>query len=330
MRAMRALLALVCLVGMVGIARAHDAFPLLLTVRQAGEQLYTAELTLPPSLSGRFAPELHMPPTCKRLAGQSAGAGPTLFRCVQGLGGREVRFSYAGSAPSVPTLVRMSWQSGETRSLVLAPGQSDATLPQPESAAGVAKQYLGLGVEHILSGYDHLLFLVCLLWLAGTPRRILVTITGFTLAHSVTLALSALGVVYVPVPPVEASIALSIVFVAREIFKGRRDTLSWRYPIAVSSSFGLLHGLGFAAVLEQIGLPQTEIFTGLLFFNLGVEVGQLLFVGTLFGFYLALRHLRSQWVHDIGNHDRFRRASSIVVGVLASYWLVERTAGFFS
>ncbi len=114
--------------------------------------------------------------------------------------------------------------------------------------------------------------------IAGTWRRILITITGFTIAHSITLALSALGLVRVPIPAVEAAIALSIVFLAVEIVRGDKTSLTYRYPIAVSSSFGLLHGFGFAAVLGETGLPQTEIPAALLFFNVGVELGQIAFV----------------------------------------------------
>jgi len=113
---------------------------------------------------------------------------------------------------------------------------------------------------------------------AGVGKKLLVTITGFTIAHSITLALSALNLVRLPIPPVEAVIALSVVYLAMEIALQKKDSLTYRYPIAVSSSFGLLHGFGFAAVLADIGLPQVEIVTSLLFFNIGVELGQIIFV----------------------------------------------------
>ncbi|MEJ7936144.1 HupE/UreJ family protein, partial [Sphingobium sp. AN558] len=257
----RLLFALLCFLAGTLPADAHDAFPLLINIRQTGGALYSVDLRLPPSFPDRFAPIVRIDQRCKRIAGRE-DHGTDLYQCPHGLGG-DVRLVYPGSAPSVPGLFRIIWASGEARSLLLKPGETSVTLPQPESTAGIANQYLRLGIEHILMGYDHLLFLICLLWLAGGLRRILLTITGFTLAHSVTLALSALGWVQVAVPPVEAAIALSIVFLAVEIYKGPRDTLSWRYPIAVSSSFGLLHGFGFAAVLGRIGLPQTELVTGL-------------------------------------------------------------------
>ncbi|MBW2190201.1 MAG: HupE/UreJ family protein [Deltaproteobacteria bacterium] len=188
-------------------------------------------------------------------------------------------------------------------------------------------------MQHILGGYDHLLFLVCLLLIAGTGRRILVTITGFTIAHSVTLALSALGVVRVPVAPVEAAIALSIVFLAVEIVRGDPDSLTYRYPIAVAASFGLLHGFGFAAVLGETGLPQTEIPAALFFFNLGVEVGQIAFVvGIIFVYQLArsalgalgLRALAADRLHQL------RTPAAYAVGSLASLWMIQRVATFWT
>ncbi len=167
--------------------------------------------------------------------------------------------------------------------------------------------------------------MVCLLWIAGTTRRVLVTITGFTLSHSVTLILSALQVVTVPVKPVEAVIALSIVFLATEIARGKRDSLTWRYPIAVSSSFGLLHGFGFAAALSEIGLPQKELITGLLFFNVGVEIGQTLFaVGIVLLIHL-LKRMASRWQGQGGGlNERLRLLISYGVGGLASFWMIER------
>ena len=123
-----------------------------------------------------------------------------------------------------------------------------------------------------------MLFLACLCYIAATPKRILITITGFTLAHSLTLVLAALDLVGIPSAPTEAAIALSILFLAREIHFGERRTLTWQYPIAVSSSFGLLHGLAFASALTEDGLPQTHVMAGLFMFNVGVEAGQTIVV----------------------------------------------------
>jgi hydrogenase/urease accessory protein HupE len=216
---------------------------------------------------------------------------------------------------------------------VASPEQTEVIIPELESFATVARDYLRLGVRHILEGYDHLLFLACLLLIAGTGRRIFITITGFTLAHSITLALSALGVVHVPIPPVEAAIALSIVFLAVEIVRGNENSLTYRYPIAVASSFGLLHGFGFAAALAETGLPQVEIPAALLFFNLGVELGQILFViGVVVLFQLIRLAARA-----LGDDDLSVRAlkplqtpAAYAVGILACFWMIQRVATFWT
>src|SRR5262249_12325133 len=147
----------------------------------------------------------------------------------------------------------------------------------------VASTYLFLGVEHIWSGVDHLLFVLALLLLVKGWKRLIGTITAFTVAHSITLAAATLGFVHVPGPPVEACIALSIVFVAAEIVRSRQGGpgVTERWPWVIAFTFGLLHGLGFASVLNEVGLPQNAIPVALLFFNVGVEVGQLLFIASV-------------------------------------------------
>ena len=143
--------------------------------------------------------------------------------------------------------------------------------------------YTVLGIEHILTGVDHLMFVLALIMLVRGTRRLLVTVTAFTLAHSITLALATLGIIHVPGPPVEATIALSIVFVASEIVQGLRghEGLAAKKPWLVAFSFGLLHGLGFAGALAEVGLPVNAIPLALLFFNIGVEIGQLLFIAAV-------------------------------------------------
>jgi hydrogenase/urease accessory protein HupE len=172
------------------------------------------------------------------------------------------------------------------------------------------------------------------LFIARTPRRLLITITGFTVAHSITLALSALDLVRIPTPPVEAMIALSVLFMAWEIAKDNRDSLTHRFPVAVAASFGLLHGFGFAAVLRDIGLPQTELPTALLFFNVGVEIGQVLFVLALVAGFLVLRPafvrlLRSARDNEV-HWSSLTVPASYLIGTVASMWMIERVAGFWA
>ncbi len=182
---------------------------------------------------------------------------------------------------STDVLVRIERLDGSTELARLAAANPSFSVEGSLSRMEVASTYTLFGIEHILEGVDHLLFVACLIFIAGSGRRILITISGFTIAHSITLTLATLNLVRLPIPPIEAVIALSIVFLAREIAHEHRDTLTWRYPITVSASFGLLHGFGFASALGEIGLPQIEIIAALLAFNLGVEIGQILFVAAI-------------------------------------------------
>ena len=193
-----------------------------------------------------------------------------------------------------------------------------------EGAWSVAGAYTALGVEHILLGIDHLLFVLALLMICGTTRQLVLTVTAFTAAHSVTLALATLGVIHVPQRPVEAVIALSIVFVAAEIVHARRGVrgLTARAPWLVALLFGLLHGLGFAGALAEVGLPQNNIPVALFFFNLGVEIGQLMFVGGVLVLVAAIRRLR------IGLPRWSPFVVPYAIGSLAMFWVIERIASF--
>ena len=188
--------------------------------------------------------------------------------------------------------------------------------------------------RHIWIGIDHLLFVACLLFIARTPRRLLITITGFTIAHSITLALSALDLIRIPTPPVEAMIALSVLFMAWEIARGNYQSLTHRFPVAVSASFGLLHGFGFAAVLRDIGLPQTELPTALLFFNVGVEIGQVLFVVALVVAFFALKPALVRLLRSAKHNEVLWSSATVpasyVIGAVASYWMIDRVTGFWA
>ena len=170
--------------------------------------------------------------------------------------------------------------TGTTHTERLTPTSASFTIKAAAGAGEVAITYLRLGIEHILGGIDHLLFVLALVILVREWRRVAITVTAFTIAHSITLAAATLGFVNVPARPVEATIALSIVLVAVEIVNARRGrpSLTARWPWLVAFAFGLLHGFGFAGALSEVGLPQHAIPLALLFFNLGVEVGQLAFV----------------------------------------------------
>jgi hydrogenase/urease accessory protein HupE len=221
-------------------------------------------------------------------------------------------------------LVKVYWLDGQSRVYTLTAGQPSVRLfgsaDDQRSLLEVASSYTALGIEHILSGVDHLLFVIALLFLVGFGRPLFWTITAFTAAHSLTLALSALGVLTLRPPPVEASIALSIVLVVGEALH-RRDTLARRWPALVAFLFGLVHGLGFAGALKEIGLPDQHLPAALLTFNVGVEIGQLMTVAVAW----LLWRSTSKW-------PVLARARSLIlyaIGSVAAYWSWLRVVAIF-
>ncbi len=222
-------------------------------------------------------------------------------------------------------LVKIHWQDGQSRIYTLTAGQSAVQLfgaaDDPRGMGEVARAYGVLGVEHILGGFDHLLFVLGLLFLVGFNRQLVWTISAFTLAHSLTLGLSTLGWIALRSPPVEAMIALSILLVAAEALN-KAQTLSRRWPALVALLFGLVHGLGFASALQQIGLPQNHLLLALLTFNLGVEAGQLLVVALA---YVAVRAL-SRWPAFVA----WRAPALYAMGGTAAYWTWGRIAAMLT
>jgi len=297
-------------------SEADDFRPLYVELREIDAGLYTVRIKRPPRVPVSNHPMVEFPEFCEKQPGRE-----NTYICSQDIAGATMSLRYPRFGVASPSVIKLSFYTGENHTITLPSGKLEWRAPVREEIATVAAQYTWLGVEHIWIGFDHLLFVLCLIWIAGSWRRILVTITGFTLAHSITLALAALQVVVLPVPPIEAAIALSVLFLATEITRGRRSNLTWNYPIAVSGSFGLLHGLGFAAVLGEIGLPQTELVTGLVFFNVGVEIGQVLFALVV----MAVLRIMLQW-------SKFSLAGQTVIGYFAgcvsAYWFIERAAGF--
>ncbi len=329
---------LLLLVGVV--AHAHDARPNYVQITETETNTFSVSWKVPASMPGSALPYPTLPEGCvadRQPAWQQAGAdyvGQQVFRCDAALSGRVVGIEFPIINPSLSTLYKIRLANGEEHLRILKPSETQWTVPKAEERFAVATEYTWLGVEHIWIGIDHLLFVACLLFIARTPRRLLITITGFTVAHSITLALSTLDVVRIPTPPVEAAIALSVVFMAWEIAKGDKTSLTHRFPVAVSSSFGLLHGLGFAAVLRDIGLPQTELPTALLFFNVGVEIGQILFVSALLTAFFVLRPIMVRLLQSARDGDVHWSTATVpasyVIGSVASFWMIDRIAGFWA
>jgi hydrogenase/urease accessory protein HupE len=247
--------------------------------------------------------------------------------CPGGLEGGTIRIDGL-ERTSTDVLVRFDFADGVSEARRLTPGDPAFRVPAQPNRLEVARTYFLLGVEHILTGIDHLLFVLALLILVKGARRLVATVTAFTLAHSLTLAGATLGLVQVPGPPVEAVIALSILFVAAEIVHGRRGRpgLTERAPWLVAFAFGLLHGFGFAGALSEIGLPQASVPLALLLFNLGVEAGQLLFIAAVFAAMAVLRAATRRialtppsWAWAVPPY---------AIGSLAAFWVIERAAAF--
>jgi hydrogenase/urease accessory protein HupE len=325
----RALGSFLLLVLAAPLAEAHEVRPGYLELRQTDAEAFDVLWKVPARGGRRLALEVRLPeasqPVSPTLTSELSGAYADRWsvRCPGGLAGQ--RIEIAGLPQTVTdVLVRIEWADGTTQIERLTPASPSCQVAVKPSASATAATYLVLGVEHILLGVDHLLFVLALLLLVEGWRKLLGTITAFTVAHSVTLGLASLGLVHVPPRPVEAVIALSVVFLAAEILRQQRGLpgLTQRQPWVAAFAFGLLHGLGFAGALSEVGLPAHAIPLALLTFNVGVELGQIAFVAVALG---ALRLLTGR--------ERPARLAQIVayaIGALATFWLLERTTSFWT
>jgi hypothetical protein len=309
--------------------RADDNRPLYVELTETMPHEFRVAWRIPPNIELRHLPELAPPDSCHAAPQTRQWSEPlghwreAHWSCPQGLSGQSLTISYPNANPGLATIARLHLLAGDRGIVVLMPQETRLTLPAAaEHSAGFVR-YVQLGFEHIWAGIDHLLFVAGLMFVAGSVRRVLVTITGFTIAHSITLALAALDVVRLPPAAVESVIALSIVFLAVEIVKGPRDTLTWRRPIAVAGSFGLLHGFGFAAALRQVGLPEGGLVGPLLGFNLGIEAGQIVFASLLCGVFALVRG----WLWRGSAAFQAPLVAGYGIGSLASYWAIVRLVG---
>ena len=221
-------------------------------------------------------------------------------------------------------LVRVKLRDGTEHSAILRSGTSSFTIPEQATRVDLAISYWRMGTIHILEGYDHLLFLLTLLLIVSGIWPLLKTVTAFTLAHSLTLALATLGLLYIPPVPTEAVISLSIVLLAVEVVRKNQGllTLSERYPWLVAFTFGLVHGLGFAGALSEIGVPQNEVPLALLMFNVGVETGQVMFVVAVSLLLAGLHRLHSHSALTLA------RATPYAIGGVAMFWTIQRIGLF--
>jgi hypothetical protein len=244
-----------------------------------------------------------------------------------GLAGKRIEFPGL-QLTITDVLVRFEMLDGRKGATIVRPSQPWFESDAAPSKLRVAGAYLRLGIEHIWSGIDHLLFILALVILVKGTRRLIATVTAFTVAHSITLAAATLGFVRVPQQPVEACIALSIVFVASEIVRARQGWQGWteRWPWVIAFTFGLLHGFGFAGALNAVGLPQTAIPVALLFFNVGVEIGQLLFIAAILSIMALARWLIRRTA--IPKPAWAWRVAPYSIGGVAAFWMIQRIAAF--
>jgi hydrogenase/urease accessory protein HupE len=321
---------LVLCAGFFGSAVAHELQPGSLEVRQLTAERYEVIWRAPIYFKKPHPAKLQLPehwqtvgePTIKQLSDSA------LHRRVVSvpngtIDGDTIRF-IGLEATITDVFVRFIWLDGTNTTAIARPGHPFVEIIAERSAWQVAGDYTVLGVDHILSGFDHLTFVLALLLIVSGARRLLITVTSFTLAHSITLAAATLGVMSVPGPPVEATIALSILFLASELVKVNqgRPSLTAQFPWIVAFVFGLLHGFGFAGALSDVGLPQNEVPLALLMFNVGVELGQLMFIAAILVLVMALRKVRFEWPAWT------RQLPAYSIGGIAAFWLIERVTAF--
>lgn len=309
---------------------AHQFWPGYLQLRQSGPENYEAMWKVPATSGLRLNINVRLPDNCRAISSAmgSFASGAYIERwnvhCAGGLEGGVIAVDGLAAA-ATDALIRIEALDGSAQIAMLTANSPTVTIAAAPGWTQVAWIYLGLGVEHILLGIDHLLFVLALLFLVQGWRRVVITVTAFTVAHSITLAAATLGFVHVPQEPVEASIALSIVFVATEIVRSQlgRFSIAERWPWVIAFVFGLVHGFGFAGALREVGMPESAIPLALLFFNAGVEVGQLAFIATVL-MILALLRGTALRIPEWG-----WRLPVYGIGSVAMYWTIDRVVGFW-
>jgi hydrogenase/urease accessory protein HupE len=327
---LRLCLALLALLLSAAPGAAHESRPAYLDIREMQPGQYEVLWKRPMRGDRALGLSVRWPPTCGEAVPGTARAisGALVERHLINCGAdtlREQRIAIDGLAGTLTdVLVRVELGDGSVQTNLLKPSAPWIDVEGPSPTLVVAGEYFLLGVEHILLGVDHLLFVLGLTLIVRGAALLVKTITAFTVAHSLTLALATLGFVNVPQAPVEAVIALSILFLASELSRQNRGEpgLTARVPWVVAFSFGLLHGFGFAGALADVGLPQSDIPMALLTFNLGVEAGQLMFIAAVLALVWSGRRAIAtppRWLPEV---------PAYAIGSLAAFWLIERVAAF--
>jgi hydrogenase/urease accessory protein HupE len=316
------------------LVRADEIRPAYLELTELDNTSFKITWKLPRKETQALNLSPEFPETCTqlerihRVQTASADIRHWSIQCNGGLAGQTVSVpSLANTTTDI--LIRVQHLNGSTQMVRLTPVKTSFVIESAleSSNAEVIKVYTLLGIEHILLGFDHLLFVLALLLIIKDKRRLIGAITAFTLAHSITLTLASLGIASIALPPVEAVIALSILFLTVEIIHGQKGKIgiAERSPWMVAFIFGLLHGFGFASALAEIGLPQNAIPLALLFFNVGVELGQVAFVAMV----LILGWISLRWV-SANSRSRGLTSMAYAIGGLSAFWVIERTISFWA
>jgi hypothetical protein len=325
--------------GSMSTVQAHEVRPAYLQLKQLDAHTYHLLWKVPAKGDRRLGLYVRLPGHCRSGETTSrfaSGAYIERWRvtCQGALSGDTIAIDGL-EATRTDVLARVEQSNGDIQTVRLTPSHPQFRVSTASGPAAVVRTYFKLGLEHILLGFDHLLFVMALLFLVEGWRRLVGTITAFTIAHSLTLATATFGWVKMPQAPVEAVIALSIMFVAVEILRRHqgRTGIATHKPWVVAFVFGLLHGLGFASALREVGLPDHAIPLALAFFNVGVEAGQLLFVAAVFLLFWGVNQLMHGGATTADRLSlpgaALTRPSSYVIGTLAGFWFIERTYGFF-
>ncbi|MDG0817031.1 HupE/UreJ family protein [Bdellovibrio svalbardensis] len=310
-----------------GVVGAHPLDPALLDMKEAASNKYIVLWKTPASRTAEEPLRPRFPEPCRVNSEQtpefSSAALVQRFQLDCGVNGLKDGVIQVTGLRTWKTdvLLRIEFLNGTSARAVLREDQNSFRVPIEQGPGQVAREYIALGVEHILMGWDHLLFVLGLVLLVRSRRTLLWTITAFTMGHSITLSLAALGFVHTPQAPVEVLIALSILVVAVELVRvetGPPSSLAARNPPLIAAIFGLLHGLGFAGALAEVGLPSHEIPLALMTFNVGIELGQLVFVAAVLCGLLVLRQLSLKW------SKMSYEISVYAIGSLSSYLILDR------
>ncbi|MFA0810656.1 HupE/UreJ family protein [Microbulbifer epialgicus] len=326
---------------------AHEGRPIYIQLQEVSEKIYGLRWKIPPVMEPGTEPKIYLKGAgCRKFSEVETPrhSAEKVYHCQspssntinRSTADLQIHLVYPVANPVLSTLVHFERLNGATVHLFNGPDVLEVNLPAELPIWEYVRQYIEAGFLHILEGYDHLLFVLCLVFVAKGLGGILIAITGFTLGHSITLGLASLNLFTIRVDVVEVLIPLSIMVLAAEIINAGhsrdRNTLSWRFPAIVASGFGLLHGFGFASALTELGLPHDQKLVALISFNAGVELGQLVFVLFVLLLSYMVKLIFLNWGFS-GYSLRSLMQSTLTVypvGVVSGYWFMDRSVGLFS